>query len=544
MTAQAPIPLLPSAADIIAERLWRAGVRFAFGVPGGEVVALIDALVRAGIRFVLAKHENAAGFMAEGAWHATGAPAVLVATVGPGLANAVNVVANAQQDRVPLIVLSGCVPEGEALRYTHQVFDHRAVLRPLVKATFEARPGDCDTVADKAVRLALDPQPGPVHIDLPIPVATSPHPPARTTGRVALSPTAPAEGDDLDAARVMFAEADRPVIIAGLDVLTEPGAVEAIRAVAARHGIPVVTTYKAKGALPEDDPLSLGGHGLSPKSDAFVLPLLAQADLVIAAGYDPIEMRTGWQDPWDPARCIEFVAVPNSQYMHQARFSWVCGIGPGLAALTVGAAVRPSWPVGEPAVVRRALAGAFAPGPGWGPAQALHILNRMKPAGTVASVDSGAHRILMSQIWTCGGAGELMQSTGLCTMGCALPLAIGHSLAEPARPVMAVMGDGCLDMVLGELTTLRDLALPIPVVVFVDGSLALIELKQRRDGKQAAGVEFGVTDYAAIARALGFPGVDVTDAAGLEGAFAEALERPGPSLIAVHIPRRAYDGLI
>ncbi|MEE3100806.1 MAG: thiamine pyrophosphate-binding protein, partial [Pseudomonadota bacterium] len=133
--------VVPTSADVIALRLREAGVRHAFGVPGGEVLALIAALERNGIRFVLARHENAAGFMAEAAWHATGAPGVLVATVGPGLANAVNVVANAQQDRVPLIVISGRIPEAEALTYSHQVMDHQAVLRPLVKASFEARAG-------------------------------------------------------------------------------------------------------------------------------------------------------------------------------------------------------------------------------------------------------------------------------------------------------------------------------------------------------------------------------------------------------------------
>ena len=94
-------------ADIIGRRLYDAGVRFAFGIPGGEVLTLIDGLEKAGIRFILSKHENAAGFMAEGVYHMTGAPGVLVATVGPGAANAVNVTANALQDRVPMIVITG-----------------------------------------------------------------------------------------------------------------------------------------------------------------------------------------------------------------------------------------------------------------------------------------------------------------------------------------------------------------------------------------------------------------------------------------------------
>ncbi|MEL7304058.1 MAG: thiamine pyrophosphate-binding protein, partial [Pseudomonadota bacterium] len=121
------------AADVLAQRLYEAGCRYAFGIPGGEVLTIVDALERAGIRFVLSKHENSAGFMAEGVWQRTGAPAVLVATLGPGVANAVNVVANAEQDRVPLIFLTGCVDEDEAATYTHQVFDHQQLLRPITR---------------------------------------------------------------------------------------------------------------------------------------------------------------------------------------------------------------------------------------------------------------------------------------------------------------------------------------------------------------------------------------------------------------------------
>ena len=122
-------------ADLIARRLHAAGCRDAFGIPGGEVLALVDAMERAGIRFRLCRHENAGGFMAEGTWHATGAPGVLVATVGPGIANCVNVVENAREDRVPLIVISGTYDLADQARYTHQVFDHTEVFRRVSKAS-------------------------------------------------------------------------------------------------------------------------------------------------------------------------------------------------------------------------------------------------------------------------------------------------------------------------------------------------------------------------------------------------------------------------
>ncbi|MDN3721646.1 thiamine pyrophosphate-binding protein [Roseibium salinum] len=162
---------MTTGADIIAGKLHAAGCRHAFGIPGGEVLALMQALDQAGMTFVLVKHENAGGFMAEGGWHADGAPGVLLATLGPGAANAVNVVANAWQDRVPLIFLTGCVDQAEAESYTHQVFDHQQLLRPIVKASLSARLGALDVMMDKALAIALDGQPGPVHIDVPIKVA-------------------------------------------------------------------------------------------------------------------------------------------------------------------------------------------------------------------------------------------------------------------------------------------------------------------------------------------------------------------------------------
>jgi len=263
-----------NAANIIARRLHAAGCRTAFGIPGGEVLTLIAALERACIRFVLTKHENAAGFMAEGAWHAAGAPGILVATVGPGIANALNVIANAEQDRVPLIVISGMIDPAEVMRYTHQVFDQSAVLRHVCKASFTAPGGAIGAMIDKAVSIAMSGRPGPVHIDLPISVAATDQAPPPPVLRGPVLMSAPASGPALDRARAMFAASRRPVVMAGVYVLNEPGGAEAVRAFVERHKIPLVTSYKAKGVLPEDHPLALGGHGLSPKSEKIVLPLV------------------------------------------------------------------------------------------------------------------------------------------------------------------------------------------------------------------------------------------------------------------------------
>ena len=527
-------------ADLIAARLHAAGIRHAFGMPGGEVLALVAALERAGIRFVLTRHETAAGFMAEAVWHATGAPGLLVTTLGPGLTNAVNVIANAHQDRVPMIVISGCVATALAETYTHQIIDHAALLRPITKATLRAEAGTEDLVIDKALGIALRGRPGPVHIDLPIGVAEAPGP-----GRPVLIRALPAASMPADTgpARALIAAAKRPLIIAGLDLVSDAGAAS-LRALAEGLCAPVLTTYKAKGLLPESHPLCIGAIGLSPKADAIVKPLIAAADLIILAGYDPIEMRQGWRQPWPADKSvIECVAEAMQHGMHSAT---ICHEGPVPLALDMLATARPAgevWPEGEPARVRSELAQAFAP-PGdraWGPHQVFAIMREVAPQATVASADSGAHRILLSQMWRCEGPRLLLQSSGFCTMGGALPLAAGHALVT-GRHTLCFVGDAGLEMVLGELASLRDLALPVVVVVLVDRALALIELKQRAMRLPRHAVDFGATDFAAVATALGGHGVSVTSADDLRQAAMAAFARPGFTVIAAGIGDRAYDG--
>jgi acetolactate synthase-1/2/3 large subunit len=531
------------AADILARALFQAGCRYAFGMPGGEVLRLLKALEDAGIAFHLAKHETPAGFMAEGTYHMTGAPAVLLATLGPGVTNAVNAVANALQDRVPLIFITGCVDPIDQEGYTHQVFDHGRVVAPLVKGSFTLVDGAVEVIAEKALRLATEGRPGPVHIDVPISVAGRDQPAAPPVRPPSLAAMTPAPGPELEAARVAFANAEKPIIVAGMEVLHQE-AEGAVRRLVEDHGVPLITTYKAKGVVDEAHSLALGGAGLSPLADEVLLPLVAEADFILLAGYDPIEMRHGWKHPWDPARAtvVELIGAPNYHGMHQAGLGLVGSIAHGLDVLSAGVEPRTRWPGGEVAAARQALAERFPLDEDWGPAAVVDEVRRALPSGGVASADSGAHRILLSQAWRCPSPRTLLQSSGFCTMGPALPLAIGAKLAAPARPVVAFTGDAGLEMVLGELATLRDLALPITVVVFVDASLALIELKQRRQGDPNRGVDFGATDFPALARVLGGRGVAVRDREALRAALGESLAGDRFTLIAAEIGPRAYDG--
>jgi acetolactate synthase-1/2/3 large subunit len=530
-------------ADIIGKALAKAGATHAFGIPGGEVLALMQGLDAAGLRFVLVKHENGGGFMAEGLWHMTGSLPVLVATLGPGVANAVNVVANAMQDRVPLIFLTGCVDAAEAETYTHQVFDHQAMLRPVVKGSFRLVPGAVGAGMAKAIALATSGQPGPVHVDVPISVAealaTEASPARPWTTKPGLPPP-----EELTKALAALQGAQRPLAIAGVDAVNEaagPTMAEFCRA----HGIPLITTYKGKGLMREDDPLCMGGAGLSPKADRILMPLIAEADTILLLGYDPIEMRIGWRNPFGPGQTVIDIAPDRRDHgMHRADIPLVGGLALTLKALRHDAPSR--WAGGQPVAARAALKAAFEGPDAWGPHAVFSTLRTVMPPETVITADSGAHRILVSQMWDCPAPRLMLQSSGLCTMACAVPLAAGARIGRPEVPVLAFVGDAGLEMGAGELATLTAQNLPIVICVLVDHSLTLIEMKQRASQRPNLGVDVGgpgkETDFAALARAFGGHGVDVSDSAILAREATAALARDRFTLIAAHIPRRAYDG--
>ncbi len=532
-------------ADLIAQTLYEHGVRHAFGMPGGEVVTLIDALERAGIRFVLCRHETAAAIMAAGASAVTGAPGLLVTTLGPGLANAVNGIADASQEHVPLIVLSGVVEHSIRGRYTHQILDQAALMQPLVKASFEIEPEAAAATTARALRLAQRAPIGPVHLQLaPDSAAKN----AAEHKHAVWPPRRLSVGADVTSEAVtetarLLHTAKRPLILAGLEAVRD-GAGPAILSLMDCFGIPLITTYKAKGLVDETHPLALGGAGLSPLADNELRPLLKNADLVLLAGYDPIEMRAGWLDPFSPnAEIIEITTCQADHGMHAATLLAETSPRMFLEALGRGSEAQPAkrvWSDSEPMAVRERLDAIFAPPKDWGPHAIFDVLQNMLPETGIVTADSGAHRILLSQQIKIRRPLGLMQSAGFCTMGAAVPLAAGVKLAEPDVPVIAVLGDGGLEMGLGELATLRDQRVPVIIIVLQDQSLALIELKQAKAGLDRCGVTLGASKFEDIASALGGKGWRVRSRAAFKAALSAALQEDSFTVIACDIQVSDY----
>ncbi|TBB85224.1 thiamine pyrophosphate-binding protein (plasmid) [Rhizobium ruizarguesonis] len=530
-------------ADIVAKTLHAHGVRHAFGVPGGEVVTLIDGLEKAEIFFNLARHETSAAIMAAGASAISGRPELLVTTVGPGLANAVNGIADALQERVPLIVVSGIVDRGTRARYTHQVIDHTQLLRPIVKASFEIEPESAASTVARALTIATTEPMGPVHLDLSPMVAALASPNSKiitppTQFGTSVSVTDP--GVRHLAKRIRAAK--RPIILAGLEA-ARSNAGEALQHLAETIGAPVITTYKAKGLLSEDHPMSLGGAGLSPLADKVMLTLVNKSDLVLMIGYDPIEMRLGWLDfVEDRSNLVDIGKTTPDHAMHHAG-TRVTGDPKAIVQALNGSVIeKQTWINAEPRVAKDELGQIFATRTAWGPHAIVDRLNHTAGTDGLVTADSGAHRILLSQKWVATKPFSLLQSAGFCTMNAALPLAIGAKVADPSRRVFAVMGDGGLEMGIGELATLRDLNLSVTIVLFQDRSLALIALKQASAGLAPAGVTLGETDFAAVARGFGGYGVNVENSDEFSRELEAAGKRRGFSLIACRFDASAYDG--
>lgn len=527
--------------EAVAATLRAHGVRHAFGMPGGEVVTLIDGLEKAGIAFHLARHETAAASMAAGASITTGTPGLLVTTVGPGLANAVNGIADAAQEHVPLIVISGIVDRPTRARYTHQVIDHAQLLRPVVKASFEIECESAGPTVARALALALTEPMGPVHLDLSPAVAAMVDPNPRVISPTnILAPVIGAADPAIQTLAQRLSKAERPLILAGFEAARADAGSPILR-LAEAIGAPVLTTYKGKGVVPETHPLSLGGAGLSPLADAVMLGLIRRSDLILMIGYDPIEMRLGWLDPvMEPERIVEITAATPDHAMHHAATRFVANTADATAALAAAVEAKTSWRDGEHVSARQKVIEIFATRSDWGPHVIIDLINEAAGPDGLVTVDSGAHRILLSQKWIATRPLSLLQSAGFCTMAAALPLAIGAKVADPTHRVFAVMGDGGLEMGIGELATLRDLGHPVTVVVFQDRSLALIALKQASAGLAPAGVALGETDFATIATGFGGHGVRVETANDLRRELAAAEGRAMFTLISCSFDADAY----
>lgn len=521
----------PTVAQTLTAALAEAGVKRIFGIPGGgSSLEIIEAASAQNIDFVLTRDETAAAIMAATAGELSGSVGVVLTGLGPGAANVVNGVAHAFLDRAPLLVLTDLM--GAAADFTtHQVIDHGTIMRPIVKGTARLRPDGAGETIEHAIRLARTDPAGPVHLDLSAADAASPVAAGEPAAALDNGPQTENQVDDVAAVRTLLSNAKRPVVLAGLDARWPDGAA-ALGTLADKLGCPVLTTYKAKGALAHDHPLFAGIlTGGAAEADC-----IARADLILLFGLDPVELiPQRWR--YD-APVIEISPVADRPQYVEPRAAM---IGPlTRSAERLAEAARASaWTHAEIAELREGMLTALASPPPTSnsapitPQALVEAAAGAAPANTRVAVDAGAHMIPATTFWPACEPMGLLISNGLATMGYALPAAIASALHAPQTPSLALTGDGGLMMCLGELSTAVRYRANVTVGVFNDAALSLIDIKQQAQGRDPHDVRYAAPDFAAIARDMGCAAWLVAAPTDLVPAFEAAFAHDGPTVVDV-----------
>ena len=523
-------------AQITVRLLERQGIRTVAGIPGGAILPIYDALGQStAIHHVLARHEQGAGFMAQGMARVSGQPAVCLASSGPGATNLLTAIADAKLDSIPLVAITGQVPRAMIGTDAFQEVDTYGLTIPITKHNFLVSSAEeLLEVIPRAFRIAASGRPGPVLLDIPkdvqtqaIEIAEWPEP-----GRALPAPAADAAL--IEQAAAMINAAQRPILYLGGGVV-HSGAAPAAVDLAEKANLPTVMTLMALGAMPVDHPLSLGMLGMH--GARYTNLALDECDLLIAVGARFDDRATGKVAAFcskakiihidiDPAELDKIktahigITADVSNALHQLlpavaendRKNWVDRI----------TALQAEFPFQMP--------GADDPRSHFG---LIRTVAACLDNDAIVATDVGQHQMWVAQAYPLRRPRQWLTSGGLGTMGFGVPAAIGAALAEPQRTVVCFTGDGSILMNIQELVTAAEENVNVKIVLMDNASLGLVHQQQTLFyGERLFASQFKASpDFIKVAQGFGIAAVDLDSAANPCAALMEAIARPGPCLI-------------
>lgn len=524
--------------------LERQGIRTVAGIPGGANLPIYDALAKSDpIRHVLARHEQGAGFMAQGMARVTRRPGVCLATSGPGATNVLTAVADAKLDSVPLVCITGQVPRDMIGTDAFQEVDIYGMSIPVTKHNFLVRSGEeLLRVIPEAFRIAASGRPGPVLIDVPKDVQSReiafeawPEP-----GRP--DPCPPVDTRDLTRAAAMINAAARPVLYVGGGVV-QSGASALAGALARKAAIPTTMSLMGLGVLPSDHPLALGMLGMH--AARFTNLVLEECDLLIAAGTRFDDRATGRVGAFCPQADIVHIDIDPCEVhkIKRAHVGLVGDVGDVLEALLpmVEGRTGEEW-LGRVSCLKDLFPMAFPDsGPGFSPHGLIARAAELLDEDAVIVTDVGQHQMWIAQTYPFRRPGQLLTSGGLGTMGFGMPVAIGAALAEPGRRVVCFSGDGSLLMNIQEMATAVEEQIDITVVLMNNNALGLVRQQQELFyGNRIFASDYRTAvDFVRVAEGFGVRAFDLAEEGDVSGALRRAFEERGPCLI--HAPIDAHE---
>jgi len=531
------------ASDLFVRCLEAEGVTHIFGVPGEENADVMISLLDSKIDFVLCRHEQAAAFMADCYGRLTGKAGVCLGTLGPGATNLVTGIADANMDRAPLVGIIGQGSTSRLHKESHQNMDSIAMMRPITK--WSQTIGNERTVPEvlrKAFKLAHTEKPGACVIELPEDIAKRP---------VELEPMHPigtrrpgADYKAVNRAVELIAESKNPLILAGNGSVRKRASNQ-LRRLASKAGIPVVSTFMGKGAVSLDDPHCLFTIGLQGKDH--VLEAFMAADLIISVGYDLVEYAPSFWNKGTAKKIIHIdfdIAEIDTDY--RATVEVVADIADSLWQINEALNARfdgklPLFDVSHyQPLHERIWADLTAEKDDLSfPMKPQRIINDIRSALAPSDIllsDVGAHKMWIARYYQCYDPNTCLISNGFCSMGFALPGAIGAKIALPDSKVVAVCGDAGFMMNVQDLETAVRRKIPFVCIVLDDGEYGLIKWKQQNhfDGKHSD-LAFTNPDWELLAKSFHMWGRKIRSAEEFAPALDEALKLDGPALIAVPV---------
>jgi len=523
------------ASDLIVRCLENEGVEYAFGVPGEEMLDLLDSISRSGIRFISTRHEQGAAFMADGYGRLTGRAGLCLSTLGPGAMNLATGLADANLDHAPVVAITGQVGLRVAHKEFHQYIDTVQAYHPITKwNTRLDTPAIIPEVVRNAFRIAEEEKPGATHIELPEDVAEL-EADGEPMGRNGYHIPAPRQ-EAIDRALDLIAGSRSPIILSGNGTIRARASRE-LRMFAEAGNIPVSSTFMGKGAFSARSPLWAGTIGLQARDH--IACGFERADLVIAIGYDIIEYPP---IRWNPDRDKKILhidatpAVTDAEYMPAAQV--IGDIATSLAMLA--GRVDRKDDIGYFRSLRDAMQAeleefAHFSGSPVPPQKIVVDMRRVLGDEDILLSDVGAHKLWIARLYPAYEPNTVLISNGLAAMGFALPAAIAAKLVHPERRVLAAVGDGGFLMNVQELETAQRLRTPIVVLIFNDNGYGLIKWKQMGRYNKEFGVDFGNPDFVKLAEAFGARGYRPADSTELRPMLKEAFEQDVCSIIDVRV---------
>lgn len=532
-------------AQAMVNCLKEENVSVLFGYPGAAICPFYDELLEDGtIRHVLVRHEQSAGHAASGYARASGKVGVCVVTSGPGATNLITAIASAYQDSIPIVAITGQVRRDLLGRDVFQEADITGAVMPFIKHSYLVTSADdLPRIFKEAFHIAATGRPGPVLIDVPVDVQQEelrrkfeyPKAPHITGYKPRVQPNIL----QIKRALALLKEAKAPLIIAGGGVMGARARRE-LRAFAEQANIPVAATMMGIGVLPFDHPLYLGMLGMYglrcantavKKADVLLIIGARVGDRAIADPAKTSERSKIIHIDIDPAEIGKNVSV-DIPIVAQAR--------PALEALLTRLDFRCPDEWAQEASEMRAKCeeetAYCSMDSSVEPRRFIRALSDVMKDKDIMVADVG-----QNQIWTSNNYklrnGLFITSGGMGTMGYSLPAAMGAKLAKPRRTVIAVMGDGSIQMSMMEMATLMQHGIDVKIVVFRNCRLGMVrELQDKQYGGRETAVDLdGSPDFIALAAAYGIPGADVHTDADVPAAIEQMLAARGPFLMQVHV---------